>query len=93
MLNNSPASGMVYASLVIIVGVEEDINFTLVSHDPLSLVGGHTVGTFVAQRDDLLHKQSMNIAVQKEAGAGQTPVDPPPELTASVKELSPSVVG
>ena len=64
---------MVYASLVIIIGVEEDINFTLVTHDPLSLIGGHTVGTLVAQRDDLLDKQRMNIAVQKEARGGSTP--------------------
>ena len=84
---------MVYASLVIIIGVEEDINFTLVTHDPLSLIGGHTVGTLVAQRDDLLDKQGVNIAVQKEAGAGQAPVCPPPELTASVKDSSPCVVG
>ena len=84
---------MVYASLVIILSVEKNVNFALVPHDPLALIGGHTVGTFVAQRDDLLHKQGMNIAVQKEAGAGQTPVCPPPKRTASVKDFSPLVVG
>jgi len=47
-LNNSPASGMVYASLVIILSVEKNVNFALVPHDPFTFIRGHTVGTFVA---------------------------------------------
>mgnify|MGYP003645152424 FL=1 len=72
-LNKSPASGMVYASLVIILSVEKNVNFAFVPHDPLAFIGGHTVGSFVAQRDDLLDKQGVNIAVQKEAGGRSAP--------------------